>query len=434
MRLTVIGCSGSFAGPDSPASSYLVQSEHGGRTWSIVLDLGNGALGPLQRHVDLADLDAVFISHLHPDHCVDICGLYVTRKYRPGGAVPGQLDVHAPTGASDRFALMYHGLEHAGMTAEFAVHELADTLVTQVGPFTVTSYRVNHPVEAYGFRVEADGAVLAYTGDTDATDALAPLLAGADVALMDSAFIDGRDGAEGVHLSGRRAAEAALAAGGVGRLVLTHIPPWNDAQVCRAQAAEVWSGELEVASPDATWTLGPADDGGGPDGGGADGEPAVRIDRAAGLSMWADYRASRTGLPEEEAPAVECFGDSPALADELIRFVTHGPKRATAGLVAAYAADGDPLSRIGAHWVACGGDGQPRVVLRTHELRVGPLHSVDAQFAWDEGEYDRTLASWLDGHTRFFRRECERIGIEFSDELDVVFERFSIVWPPDLAD
>ena len=91
MRLTVVGCSGSFAGPASPASSYLVQAEHDGRTWSIVLDLGNGALGPLQRYVDLADLDAVFISHLHPDHCVDLCGLYVTRKYRPGGPVEGQL-------------------------------------------------------------------------------------------------------------------------------------------------------------------------------------------------------------------------------------------------------------------------------------------------------------------------------------------------------
>ena len=256
MKITVIGCSGSFAGPDSPASSYLVQAEYAGRTWSIVLDLGNGALGPLQRHLELADLDAVFISHLHPDHCVDICGLYVTRRYRSGGALPGQLDVHAPTGASDRFELMYHGLERTGMDAEFAVHELADELVTKVGPFAVTSYRVNHPVEAYGFRVEADGAVMAYTGDTDATDALTPLLTGADVALMDSAFVDGRDDAVGVHLSGRRAAEAALAAGGVDLLVLTHIPPWNDRAVCRAQAAAVWSGELELAAQGSTWTVG----------------------------------------------------------------------------------------------------------------------------------------------------------------------------------
>jgi uncharacterized protein YhfF len=160
----------------------------------------------------------------------------------------------------------------------------------------------------------------------------------------------------------------------------------------------------------------------------------IEVDKEAGLQLWADYRATHPHLPEEGEPPVECFGDSPELADELITFVTDGPKRATAGLGAAYAADGDPLPRIGAHWVACDGSGAPRVVLRTHELRVGPLHSVDAQFAWDEGEYDRSLESWLEGHRRFFRRECERIGIAFSDDLEVVFERFSIVWPPELAD
>ena len=76
MRLTVIGCSGSFAGPLSPASSYLVRADDAtGRTWNLLLDLGNGALGALQRHLDLAALDAVAISHLHPDHCSDLLGL-----------------------------------------------------------------------------------------------------------------------------------------------------------------------------------------------------------------------------------------------------------------------------------------------------------------------------------------------------------------------
>ncbi len=70
------------------------------------------------------------------------------------------------------------------------------------------------------------------------------------------------------------------------------------------------------------------------------------------------------------------------------------------------------------------------MVLRTTELRVGPLSSVDEQFAWDEGEYDRTLETWLDGHRSYFRRSCERIGLEFSDDLEVCFERFRVVWPP----
>jgi ribonuclease BN (tRNA processing enzyme) len=255
MRLTVVGCSGSFAGPDSPASSYLVQADDGERTWNLLFDLGSGALGPLQRHVDPADLDALFITHLHPDHCVDVCGLYVTRKYRPEGPVDERLAVYAPAGAGGRFALMYHGIGDGGMSEEFDIQDLADGAVTRVGPLAVTSVRVRHPVEAYGFRIEADGAVLAYTGDTDTCDALNPLLTGADLALVDSAWVDGRDTARGIHLSGRRAAEAAVAAGGVKRLMLTHIPPWNDREVCRAQAAAVWSGPLDLAVADKTYEV-----------------------------------------------------------------------------------------------------------------------------------------------------------------------------------
>lgn len=255
MRLTVIGCSGSFAGPDSAASSYLVQAEADGRTWNLLLDLGSGALGALQRHLALDDLDAVVLSHLHPDHCVDLCGLYVTRRYRPAGPLPHRLPVYGPSGTGKRLALMYHGLEPGGMEGEFAFACVADRQPFSVGPFIVTPFAVRHPVEAYGYRVEADGAVLAFTGDTDDCPALDPLLTGADLALVDSAFVDGRDHAEGVHLSGSRAARAAVRAGGVRRLVLTHVPAWNDPEVCRSQAASVWRGVVELARADATFTL-----------------------------------------------------------------------------------------------------------------------------------------------------------------------------------
>ena len=88
MRLTVVGCSGSYPGPESPASCYLVQAEHEGRTWSILLDLGNGALGALHRYVDPLAFDAVFLSHLHADHCIDMTSYYVLRKYHPDGEQP----------------------------------------------------------------------------------------------------------------------------------------------------------------------------------------------------------------------------------------------------------------------------------------------------------------------------------------------------------
>lgn len=254
MRVTVVGCSGSFAGPDSPASCYLVQASDGIRTWSVVLDLGNGSLGALQRHVALDDLDAVVLSHLHPDHCVDLCGLYVARRYRPAGSLDARLPVHGPKRTAERMAGIY-GVSGGELSQEFDFRVVTDRIGFTVGPLSVTPVRVNHPIEAYGYRVAADGATFAYTGDTDSDPSLGDLLHDADLALLDSAFVEGRDEAKDIHLSGRRAAEAAVAAGGVRRFVLTHIPPWNDPEVCRAQAAEVWPGEVEVATSGAAYDL-----------------------------------------------------------------------------------------------------------------------------------------------------------------------------------
>lgn len=251
-----MGCTGSFAGPDGPASCYLLTAEHAGRTWQILLDLGSGALGPLQRHTDPMTLDAVLLSHLHPDHCMDLTGLHVMRSHHPAGPATTRLPVHAPAGAAERLARA-HGVGAATSVEDnYAFTDLRCREDFTVGPFRVTPFRVSHPVEAYGFRVESDGATLAFTGDTDSCPELLPLMADADLVLTDSAFVEGRDAGRGVHLTGRRAAEAAVEAGGVQRLMLTHIPPWNDPEVCRAQAAEVWPGEVELAVPGMVIDLG----------------------------------------------------------------------------------------------------------------------------------------------------------------------------------
>ena len=256
MRLTVIGCSGSFPGPASPASCYLVQAEHEGRTWSIALDLGNGSLGVLQRHLDLRELDAVLLTHLHPDHCADACGLYVFRHYHPSGMPRARLPLYGPAGTSERLAAMYHGLEGGTMSSVYAVDVVSEQTVIDLGPFHVTAHRMNHPVETYGYRVHADGAVLAYTGDTDSCPQLTPLMRDADLAIVDCAFVDGRDDARGIHLSGSRAAAAAREAGGVGELMLSHMPAWNDPQVCLAQARAAWEGRISLAEVGLTRDLG----------------------------------------------------------------------------------------------------------------------------------------------------------------------------------
>lgn len=255
MRLTIVGCSGSMPGPDSPASCYLVQAEHEGRTWNLVLDCGNGALGALQRHLDLGAIDAVVLSHLHADHCLDLCGLYVAQKYHPSVVERPRIPVYGPRGTDERMARAYDLTPPDGMHREFDFRVLVDRRSFGIGPFTVTPHFVCHPAEAYGLRVEADCEVLAYTGDTDTCDGLNGLFHDASLVLADAAFVDGRDHERGIHLSGSRAAKAAVDAGGVRRLMLTHIPPWNDPDVCRAQADAVWPGVVEIAEAHATYDV-----------------------------------------------------------------------------------------------------------------------------------------------------------------------------------
>lgn len=161
----------------------------------------------------------------------------------------------------------------------------------------------------------------------------------------------------------------------------------------------------------------------------------IRIDEAAAERMWDDYRQAHPGRrTDTESPPAEHFGDSPELADELLGEVLDGPKRATAALVAEFADGDEALPRIGSHWIACDGRGTPRLVLRSVELRVGPVTSVDEAFAYDEGEGERTRDWWLDAHRGYWQRICAKMGLEYDDSLEVVFERFTVVWPPDHAD
>jgi ribonuclease BN (tRNA processing enzyme) len=148
VRLTVVGCSGSFPGPHSAASCYLVEADG----FALVLDLGNGAIGPLQRHVDLRQVGAVALSHLHADHCLDLCSYYVARRYDPRGA-PSRLPVFGPSGTADRLARAYDMNPDPGMHGEFAFTTWQAGTTYDVGPFRVRVEHVEHPIEAYAMRI-----------------------------------------------------------------------------------------------------------------------------------------------------------------------------------------------------------------------------------------------------------------------------------------
>lgn len=250
MKLTVIGCSGSFPGPAGPASCYLL--EHEG--YSLLLDIGNGAIGTLAQHLPIGRIDAVALSHLHIDHCADLGGLYVSRRYNPQG-FSGRITVLGPRGVAQRVCNLYaaEGERPEPLESVFDFREYSVPKV-QLGPFEVTAYPVRHPVPAFALRVSAGGRVLTYSGDTAPCDELIAAAQGADLALFEASFLERDENPPNVHLTGADAAKAAAAAG-VSRLILTHLVPWNSAADVLADAAPHFVGDLTVAHSGLTLTV-----------------------------------------------------------------------------------------------------------------------------------------------------------------------------------
>jgi ribonuclease BN (tRNA processing enzyme) len=265
MTLTVVGCSGSTSGPHSPASSYLVQAPHRGRLFSLVLDLGPGAFGALYRYLPPGQVDAIALSHLHPDHCLDVCAFHVAARYSDPAHPWPTRPLYAPPGAAQRLAAAYDvpggAPEPSSLATSFDYRDWQPR--QQIGPFTLTSVRVDHPVEAYAVRVQetaagSRGAALVYSGDTGPCDALVEIATRADLFLVESAFLEDSTGPgnpPGLHLTPRQAAETGARAE-VKRVVLTHIPPWHDPELARGQALPYFEGAVVLATPGRVFTIG----------------------------------------------------------------------------------------------------------------------------------------------------------------------------------
>jgi len=249
VKLTVVGCAGSYPTPESPGSCYLVEHDD----VALVLDLGNGALGGLQGFLDPLDdsrLAAVVLSHCHIDHCVDLGSLYVMRRYGP--VAPREpLRVLGPLDTPERMVGIYGSASLADLTEILDFRALTET--AQVGPFEVTAIRARHPVEAYSLRVSAGGRSLTYSGDTGPNPGLARLASGTDIALFEASFV-GDGNPSDLHMSGADAGRIAAEAD-VGLLVLTHQVAWNDPETPVREAAEHFSGPIERARAGMTVTV-----------------------------------------------------------------------------------------------------------------------------------------------------------------------------------
>ncbi len=189
-------------------------------------------------------MDAVYVSHLHADHCIDLVAYSYARRYHPAG-LPKRLPVYGPKGTAERICQSFEVPPADGLLDVYDFREQAAGRL-QLGPFAITTAVVNHPVECHGMRIEADGRTLAYSGDTAECDQLVEHRLDADLFLCEASWLSDPEPAPNIHLTGRGAGEHAARAGAK-RLLLTHVMPFTDADQILAEARSTYDGPLELA-------------------------------------------------------------------------------------------------------------------------------------------------------------------------------------------
>jgi ribonuclease BN (tRNA processing enzyme) len=244
IALTVLGCSGSYAEAGGACSGYLVQG--GGA--SVWLDAGPGTLANLQRHLDLDTLDAVVLTHAHPDHWVDVLPYHnVVRHIRPrtGVVVLSPAEVR-------RLA----GEVNGQLSPAFDWTEVRSGDVASVGGLSLSFSRTDHGPETLAVRIDAeDGGSLGYSADTGPEWSPQALGAGIDLLLCEASLAADQAGRT-KHLTAAQAGAGARAAG-VRHLVITHLQPGVDRERSRAEATEAFGLPVDVAAVGARYEVAP---------------------------------------------------------------------------------------------------------------------------------------------------------------------------------
>ncbi len=288
VELNVLGTCGGYARQGRACSGYLIRCAGS----NLLVDIGNGVLSNLQNFVNFFDVNAIALSHMHPDHYVDIFSLFTAIRFFPAVIEPvpvlaplGAFDFIRPVlspGAREAFLKVFRWIEWkesaaienresvlAGdekqdqavdlkitgmdMFVDKMVPGYADKSIQHVGPgpvilssFDILPARMNHPLDTLGFRIEVEDKVIAYSGDSDVCDSLETLARGADLFICEATFTRQVKDKGGGHLFAAEAGKIASNAG-VKKLLITHVWPLFDEEVAAAEAKKEFDGIVEVA-------------------------------------------------------------------------------------------------------------------------------------------------------------------------------------------
>lgn len=237
MKLTVIGYWGGYPKVNEASSGYLL--EHNG--FFLLIDFGSGVLSQLQNYLQPEQIDALILSHYHPDHIADIGVLQHARLIQGFlGKDVGPLPIYGHNFDQQEFAkLTYKNITHG------IAYNPNQRL--EIGPFLVTFIQTNHPVTCYAMRIEVDGKVLVYTADTSFKDELIAFSREADVLLCECNFFEGQNGQGAGHMTSIDAGTLAEQAN-VKKLILTHLPQYGDLNQLVLEAEKKYAGSVLLAN------------------------------------------------------------------------------------------------------------------------------------------------------------------------------------------
>jgi ribonuclease BN (tRNA processing enzyme) len=239
MRLTVLGGCGAWPEPGQACSGFLV--EHDG--FRLVVDLGYATVPRLLELADASQIDAVFISHGHPDHCADLNPLLRARVLRDDPAPP--LPVYALPGALDAVL----ALDRPEMLADaYDLREFQAGDELAIGPFQAWTRLLPHWLPNAGVRLSAGGQILTYTGDTGPSPEVVELAREADLLVAEASHAGEAPPDVARYSSSARVAARQATQAGAGRLLLTHLWPGTDPAVARATAQAGYDGDIGVAT------------------------------------------------------------------------------------------------------------------------------------------------------------------------------------------